>query len=354
MQEDLRQVTDLERDLWEYLKKTEKPIVLYGMGNGADKIVSVLKAKGIDFKGIFASSGFVRNKIVYGLPIESYSALKERFGEMIVLLSFGTHRADVMENIKKIGEEQELYAPEVPVVGQGLFDKEYYEENREEFEKIYSLLADEKSKETFRNIINYKISGKIDYLTACEADPSEPYTSFLNNRGNETILDLGAYNGDTALEFSRVFPDYSKIIAVEPDKKTFKKLLLNTENLQDIDCHNICVSDFTGKGLFLMNGGRNSLVGDGEETDFITVDDLVGNQNITLIKMDVEGEEAKAIKGAKETILKNKPKLIISAYHRTEDFLQLPKEVLGIREDYKIYMRHFPSIPAWDTVYYFV
>lgn len=354
MQEDLRQVTNLERDLWEYLKKTEKPIVLYGMGNGADKIVSVLKAKGIDFKGIFASDGFVRNKQVYGLPIKSYSALKERFGEMIVLLSFGTHRADVMDNIKKIGEEQELYAPEVPVVGQGLFNKEYYEENRGEFEKIYSLLADEKSKETFRNIIKYKISGKIDYLTACEADPSEPYTSFLNNRGNETILDLGAYNGDTALEFSSVFPDYAKIIAVEPDKKTFKKLLLNTENLRDIYCHNLCVSDFSGKGFFLMNGGRNSLVGDGEETDFTTVDDLVGNENITLIKMDVEGEEAKAIKGAKETIFKNKPRLMISAYHRTEDFLQLPKEVLGIREDYKIYMRHFPSLPAWDTVYYFV
>ena len=54
----------MERDLWEYLKKTDKPIVLYGMGNGADKIVSVLKAKGIDFKGIFASNGFVRNKQV--------------------------------------------------------------------------------------------------------------------------------------------------------------------------------------------------------------------------------------------------------------------------------------------------
>ena len=344
----------MERDLWEYLKKTDKPIVLYGMGNGADKIVSVLNEREIEFKGIFASNGFVRNKQVYGLQIESYSALKDRFGEMIVLLCFGTHRAEVMENIEKINREQELYAPEVPVVGKGLFNKEYYEANRCEFEKIYSLLADEKSKETFKNIIKYKISGKIDYLTECEEDPSEPYNSFLNNRGREVILDLGAYNGDTALEFSSVFPDYSKIIAVEPDKKTFKKLLINTEGLRDIYRHNLCVSDFSGRGFFLMNGGRNSLVGDGEETDCVTVDDLAGNQNITLIKMDVEGEEAKAIKGAKETILKNKPRLIISAYHRTEDFLQLPKEVLGIREDYKIYMRHFPSIPAWDTVYYFV
>ena len=344
----------MERDLWENLKKTNKPIVLYGMGNGADKIVSVLESEEIEFKGIFASDGFVRKKQVYGLPIESYSALKDRFGEMIVLLSFGTHRAEVMENIKKINHEQELYAPEVPVVGKGLFNKEYYEENKGEFEKIYSLLADEKSKKPFQNIIKYKISGKIDYLTECEADTKEPYTSFLNNRGNEVILDLGAYNGDTALKFSSVFPDYSKIIAVEPDKKTFKKLLLNTENLRDIDCYNICISDFSGKGGFLMNGGRNSLVGEGEETDFTTVDDLAGEEKITLIKMDVEGEEAKAIKGAKETILKNKPRLIISAYHRTEDFLNLPKEVFGIRDDYKIYMRHFPSIPAWDTVYYFI
>ena len=70
--------------------------------------------------------------------------------------------------------------------------------------------------------------------------------------------------------------------------------------------------------------------------------------------MDVEGEEENAILGAKETILKSKPKMLVSAYHKTDDFLKLPKAVLSIRDDYKIYVRHFKSLPAWDTNFYFV
>ena len=70
--------------------------------------------------------------------------------------------------------------------------------------------------------------------------------------------------------------------------------------------------------------------------------------------MDVEGEEINAILGARETILKNKPKMLISAYHRTDDFLTIPKAVLEINPYYKMYLRHFPYIPAWDTNFYFI
>ena len=343
----------MERDLWQYLMTTDKPIVLYGMGNGADKIIKVLESKGISFDGIFASDGFVRKKTVHGLPLEAYETLKNRFGQMIVLLCFGTHLPEVIGNIRKIANEQELYAPEVPVIGGGLFDKAYYDGHIEEFDSIYSLLADGTSKKTFNNVIKYKISGKIDYLFDCETDFDEPYESFLKPQGGEIILDLGAYNGDTALEFSKRFPDYKKIIAVEPDKKTFKKLVANTENLKT-ENHNVCISDFTGVGSFAMNAGRNSAVGEGEKITVTTVDDLLKGEKVTLIKMDVEGEEARAITGAEKTILEHRPKMIISAYHRTEDFLEIPKKVLKIRKDYKIYMRHFPSLPAWDTVYYFI
>ena len=70
--------------------------------------------------------------------------------------------------------------------------------------------------------------------------------------------------------------------------------------------------------------------------------------------MDLEGEELKAIKGAQNTILNSKPKMLISCYHRTEDFLTIPEAVLKIRDDYKLYMRHFSAVPAWDTNFYFV
>ncbi len=341
-------------DLWEYLKGADKPIVLYGMGNGADKIIEVLDKYGIEFKGVFASDGFIRNKLFHGFPVESYDTLKNRFGQMIVLLCFGTHLPDVMENVKRIAREQELYAPDVPVVGEGLLNSDLCQSARDELYKVYSLLADEKSKQTFENILRYRLSGDISYLFGCEADVDEPYDSFLKLPKGESFLDLGAYNGDTALEFANRCPEYGNIIAVEPDAKTFKKLENNTKHLENIRCLNVCVSDFTGKGRFLMNGGRNSVVGEGVLTEFSTVDDILKGEKISFIKMDVEGEELRAVKGAKETVLKHKPKMIISAYHRTEDFWVLPQAVLEINPEYKVYMRHFPSLPAWDTVYYFM
>lgn len=345
----------MEKDLWQYLKTTKKPIVLYGMGNGADKIINVLSEHGISPAGVFASDGFVRDKLFHNMKIESYETLKQRFSNMIVLLCFGSGRPEVIENVKRISLQQELYAPDVPVIGGGLFNLSYYEKNQADFEKIYSLLADEKSKQTFLDVIKYKISGKLDYLFDCQVDEAEPNDSFFAKLPKERFLDLGAYNGDTALDFLQRNPDYEEITAVEPDKKTFKKLVFNTEKYANINCLNLCVSDFDGKGNFNMKSGRNSAAGEnGDETDFITVDTLLNDENVSLIKMDIEGEEKKAILGAAKTIKAFRPRMIISCYHRTEDLLSTPDAVLSIRNDYRIYMRHFVSLPAWDTVYYFV
>ena len=345
----------MERELWQYLKTVKKPIVLYGMGNGADKIIKVLERYCIGFDGVFASDGFVRDKLFYGYKVTSYQNLKEKFGDMIVLLCFGSERPEVLENVRKIALEQELYAPEVPVIGEGLFDKSYVEKNKSGFEKIYSLLADEKSRQTFKNIIKFKLSGKIEYLFDCQVEKDEPYESFLKLNENESFLDLGAYNGDTVSDFIERVPNYSKIIAVEPDVKSYKKLIKNTETLRDIYCHNVCISNFSGMGNFGMRAGRNSGVSEsGSQTVFTTVDDLLKNSSVGFIKMDVEGEEKKAIEGAVNTISQHKPKMLISCYHRTEDLISIPNTVFSIRNDYKLYIRHFPSLPAWDTAYFFV
>lgn len=345
----------VEKELWQYLKQTEKPIVLYGMGNGADKIIKVLDSYGIRFSGVFASDGFVRDKEFHGFKISSYQELKEKFGEMIVLLCFGSSRLEVIANVKKIASEQELYAPEVPVIGTGLFTEKYFKDNSEEFKTIYEKLADEKSKQTFTDIVNYKLSGKIDYLFDCQTTPCEPYDSFLKLNNNEAFLDLGAYTGDTVADFINRVESYKQIIAVEPDKKTFKKLEKNTEKVKNIELLNKCVSSYCGIGSFAMNSGRNSVISEsGTQTEFVTVDSILNGGDVSYIKMDVEGEEVGALKGACEAIKRCKPKMLISCYHRTDDLLSIPKTVFGIRDDYRMYMRHFSSILAWDTNYYFI
>lgn len=345
----------LERELWQYLKSAKKPIVLYGMGNGADKIIKVLENYGISFKGVFASDGFVRDKFFHGFKISSYSELKAEFGDMIVLLCFGSERCEVIENVKRIASEQELYAPDVPIADGALFTKDYYEQNKSLFDWVYNSLADDISRKTFINTIKYKISGKIEYLFECEVEHNEPYETFLKLGKSEKFLDLGAYNGDTVADFVNRVGDYSEITAVEPDIKSFRKLALNTENLKNIKCINAAVSDENRTGLFGMRGGRNSSVSGGKtEIDFLTVDSIVAKKGVTYIKMDLEGEELRAITGARNTILTFKPKMLVSCYHKSEDLITLPRAVYNIRPDYKIYMRRFSSLPAWDTNFYFV
>lgn len=343
------------KDLWTYLKETTKPIVLYGMGNGADKIISVLNRYDIKISGVFASDGFVRKKTFHGFPVTDYTTAKQTFGDMIVLVCFGSGLQDVIANIKRIASEQELYAPDVPVYGDVLFDMEYAIANREQFEIIYNRLADEVSKKVFNNAIMYKLTGRIDYLFDCETSSDEVYQNVLSLNNDETYFDLGAYRGDTVEEFLSNVKGYNRIIAVEPDLKTYNKLCIATQDIENITRLNACVSDVDGEVLFDMQHSRGSNVGKGENrVKSVTINTLAKEVAPTYIKMDIEGAEIAAIDGGAKTITQHKPKMQIAAYHRSEDLILIPQRVLELRSDYKIYLRHFPSLPCWDVSYYLI
>ena len=342
--------------MWDYLKATSRPKVIYGMGNGADKIIDTLALYGVTPAGVFASDDFVRGQSFRGFKVQKYIDLKQIYPDMIVLVSFGTQRKEVLDNIKRIARETEVLAPDVPVYGDGLFTKEYAKDKRVELEKVYNLLADEKSKKVFENTVMYRITGKINYLFEIETSPNEAFENILKLKSDEVYCDLGAYNGDTIDEFLSVTnKKYEKIYAFEPDRKNFKKLEKNFGDKDNVFLFNSAVNDISGEIGFLTNGGRHSVVSNnGEKISALSLDDVLNGEKATYIKFDVEGMEQNAIIGAKETILKYKPKMLVSAYHKTDDYFTLPLLVNSIRDDYKIYMRHYKYIPAWDTQFYFV
>ena len=92
-------------------------------------------------------------------------------------------------------------------------------------------------------------------------------------------------------------------------------------------------------------------MGIGEDCKMISVDSL--NGGFSFIKADVEGSETAMLKGAESTILRCRTKMQIACYHRTGDLTDIPRAVCKIRNDYRIYMRHFPGLPAWDINYSF-
>lgn len=340
---------------WERLKRAGKPILLYGMGNGADRVLAELERHGIRPAGVFASDEFVRGQQFHGMTVITYAEAKARFGDMIVLVAFGTNRPEVLARIDAIDAEQELYAPDFPVAGEQRFTEDYAAAHRQELDAVFDRLADEPSKRVFENTIRYKLTGDISYLKACESDPEEAYRNILRLEPGEVYTDLGAYRGDTIAEFLRYCPDYAGIYAFEPDGYTFRRLAENTKTLQNCVLLNKAAGEGPGTILFSQRGGRNSSAdAGGRPVETESVDHLMQGGRVSFLNIDVEGQERAALAGAAETIRKYKPKLLVAAYHRTEDLFAIPAQVLALRPDYRVYLRHFPQIPAWDTNFYFV
>lgn len=342
-------------DLWTKLSRSKDPVYVYGTGNGADRLFEVLKAYGIKISGVFASDGFVRDRTYRGFKVNSYSQICEKEKDFTVLTAFGSSRIEVMENIKRIASEKKLYAPDLPVYGVSLFNAEFYAAHREELEFVRSRLSDSRSVNVFDSIINFKLSGEIGYLFGCQSGRDEVYKSILKPSDREIYADLGAYRGDTVDEFLKYAGGYCRIYAVEPDKKSYEKLAAKYSGIENIFCVNAAVGDRHNEINFKATSSRGAHIsGTGISTACLTADSILNGEKATVIKMDVEGSESSAIEGARKTILKYKPKLQIAAYHRSEDIFSIVKQVLDIRDDYRVYMRHHPYIPAWDTDYYFI
>ena len=325
------------------------------MGNGADKIIAVCQRYGIEIEDFFASDGFVRGHFFHGKKVLSYSEIKEKYGveNIIVLLSFASSLPDVIENIKKIASECELFAPDVPVCDGELFTMDFARKNKARLLSVYELLADEESRKIFKNTVYYKLTGKIDYLFAAESDKQEVYKNLLDAKSIRAYADLGAYNGDTIRELLLYDKDLSSVVAFEPDRRSFRKLCeyCQTANSLAIESINAAAWNCDAELSFADEGNRNSgLFAKGKIVNITatSLDKVLDGRAVDYIKYDVEGCERQAIEGSCQTIKLHRPRLLISVYHRSEDIFTLAEQIHAMRPDYSLYLRRYSYIPAWD------
>lgn len=339
--------------VWEKLQKTEEPIIMYGTGNGADKVLDVLDTLGVKLSGITASNGFVRERRFREFPVKPLEYFEEKYGDFTVIITFGTSIPEVMDNIFNISLKHRVLVPCVPVIGTEIFDRRFTENHTEEINKAHSLLADGFSKKVFEGYVNFQFGGELSVLKEIETPEDDIYGNILKLTDGETFVDIGAYRGDTVEKFVKhTNGEYKSIIAAEPDKKTFSKLSENCRHLRNFKAVNAAVTDSDGEVGFSSLGGRQSAIGGGNVIPSLSLPSLCENSAPTFIKIDSEGCELDILRGGKEILKKHKPKLNIAAYHKSEDIFRLPVLINSINPEYRIYLRHHPYIPAWDTLYY--
>ena len=342
------------KSCWQALKEETRPLYIYGMGNGADKIMAVFEEYGISIKGFFASDEFVRGHSFKGYKVKKYSEVCAEEKDFVIVLAFAAGYDSLIEKIEGMAAEHTLYTPDVPIEGGGLFTYEYCLEHAAELEKVYDSLADDLSRKVFADVINFRISGKTEYLKSVTTPKSEVYTDIIRPEGNEVYVDLGAYTGDTIAELLEYTDGkYEKIYALEPDRRNFKKLTVSTEGMENVEIFNCAVWEKDTELMFADRSGRQSAVSTaGKPKEARSVDSILAGGRADIIKMDVEGAEDEAINGAVNTIKAFRPKLMISLYHRNRDIFYLPLKVLELHPDYRLFIRHQPYIPAWETNLY--
>jgi len=178
------------------------------------------------------------------------------------------------------------------------------------------------------------------------------------------IIDAGAFSGGTALYFAHKAGREGKVFAFEMVPENIELFNTNIKKNKDsdiapIELINKALEEKSGDKFFIYQKGPASLITKEKPeniecavTTAISIDDFVEENNIQkidVIKMDIEGAELGALKGAIKTINKFRPKLAICIYHKCDDFETIPKFIDSLDKDYKFYFKHV-GINACESV----
>jgi hypothetical protein len=112
--------------------------------------------------------------------------------------------------------------------------------------------------------------------------------------------------------------------------------------MRNITTHQKGCSDTNGAAQFLeeTNFQSNAISSGGQlQISVVKLDDYLLGKHVNMIKMDIEGSELSALKGASQVIAQDRPVLAISVYHKKEDLIVIPQYIKEITSGYKFYLR---------------
>lgn len=330
----------------EKIKELGRPVCVYGMGNGAEKIIAHLEKHGIRRSCVFASDGFVRGQTFLGDRVRSLSEAEEEFGDLTVVTAFALE-GDKCDLFYSLASRHPLFAPNLPPYGEGCIDKDWIKENESKIREVYEKLADDVSKKIFTSLLDYDVSGDMHDLFFDFAPPDGWY-------GRKGVhADVGAYDGDTSLLFAENCPSYEKIYAFEPSPKTFAKLEKNVSSVRDVVCVNAAVGEKDGKAFFDSKKGRgSSLSVSGSEINVVALDSFFAHEKLDSVKIDGEGEDMAILRGGRNAFYENKTNVCVSVYHRAYDLIDIPLWLSRQLPGSRIYLRNKKYVPAFDVFAY--
>ncbi len=221
-------------------------------------------------------------------------------------------------------------------------------EHKQDFIWLYQNLCDYRSKKVLLAILSNWIELDFKLLAETKEINFGDYFDLdvFHCNENEVFVDLGAYIGDSALQFIDTYKKYKKIYCYEITPKIYAKLEQNTKGLPNIELRQKGAGEKQEKlyiqfneSDFSANTLSSQIKNEQNAVTVVPIDEDIA-EAISFIKMDIEGAEQSALKGCIKQIRKNHPKLAICTYHNNEDIWKIARMVYEIDPSYRFYMRH--------------
>ena len=342
-----------------FFSSSENPKYIYGINASAIEVFKKLKEKGIVFEGFIDKNTketfFKKHPVLH-----SFESIEQ--DAIILSCDYGLEPVTTMREIRAKGigfisiyEYYSFFNKTVPFYCWHNDFSAHYLENKEKYNNLTTILADSISKQTLIKLVNFRINMDLSYMEDFVNNEEGMYFEpFLNlKEEGESFMDIGSYDGFSSMQFIKYCPDYSQIWCFEPANDLMTNVKQRLSKYDRITYMPYAASDKDETLYFELDGEQSMVTESGSvEVQARKLDDIIDSK-VTYIKMDIEGSESKAIDGLRETIKKHHPRLAVSVYHRTGDIVDIFDQVMAIRNDYTIYLRHYKE-SFYDTVMFFI
>ncbi len=230
-------------------------------------------------------------------------------------------------------------------------------ENWEQYAFLHdTLLADELSKCVLINLLAFRLTRLNQYiLSAFDFKIQQYFDPTVSVCKKECVyVDCGALDGYTAARFMLRCPSYKRIYVYEPIEKYYQEC---TENIGELQAENIVLRKAAvyEKNTILHFNINIKGSSKADESGEIAVQGVALDEDIIepvgFIKMDIEGSEKAALRGAERHIRNEAPMLAICVYHRPCDMREIPLMIRDMNQGYRFFLRHHQYNPN-ETVLY--
>jgi FkbM family methyltransferase len=234
-----------------------------------------------------------------------------------------------------------------------LQQREHVRRHLERWAGLHDRLCDRTSRQILMDVLRFRLTGDASYMQSYRVAIDEQYLESFMDYREEVFVDAGGFDGDTTEAFCRIDPAYRSVYLFEPSPVNLLAAKARLRDCKRINFSPLGLSDEPGSLFFDANAGSASTVcRDGSERIEVTTLDCAVKEPVSFIKMDLEGWELRALKGAAGHIRKSQPKLAIAVYHAASDFIEVPAFIDSLGARYQLFLRHYTQ--GWsETVLYF-